>query len=91
MGKHNDKQFTEGFKSMLRGGMKQQFQEGLRQGTFAACKVIHDKALNEEKTAEERLEDIVNFCEVFASLKPKNGQNSTDEGENANESTDPES
>lgn len=89
MGKHNDKQFTEGFKNMLRGGFKEQYQNGLRQGTYAACKVIHDKAVDDSMTPEERLQKIIEFCEVFASLKQNKGDDAKEGDED--ESTDSES
>jgi len=56
------KTFNEGFKSAQRNG--------LLQGATAISKVVLDKANDTRKTPEQRLEDIVRFCEV--SLKKKN-------------------
>ena len=53
--------FTDGFSKM--------FQNGLHQGTYAIAKVLYDKACDESKTYEERIQDIKKFCEV--SLKNK--------------------
>lgn len=53
--------FNEGFKTVRR--------DGVFQGAVAICKVILNKANAPGKTAEERLSDIVEFCET--SLKNK--------------------
>lgn len=52
-------EFNKGYKSV--------FQNGLLQGSKAVCKVVLDKANDERKTLEERIEDIKKFCRV--SLK----------------------
>lgn len=52
-------EFNKGYKSV--------FQSGLLQGSKAVCKVIFDKANDDSKTLEERIEDIKKFCKV--SLK----------------------
>lgn len=41
----------------------------LAAGAIAMCHVIQDKATDESKSAEERLADIIEFCET--SLKKK--------------------
>lgn len=55
------KAFNDGFKSVQ--------QAGLLQGAIAISKVVLDKANNKNKTPEERLKDIIEFCEI--SLKNK--------------------
>ena len=62
MGKHNDKAFQDKIKMTFRNNLEKQFRNGLAQGTYAACKVIYDRATNEEKSAEERLATIIQFC-----------------------------
>lgn len=52
-------EFTKGYRSV--------FRSGLLQGSKAVCKVIFDKADDDSKTLEERIEDIKKFCKV--SLK----------------------
>ena len=56
------KAFNDGFKSVQ--------QAGLLQGAVAISKVILDKANDTSKTPDERLKDIIKFCEV--SLRNKN-------------------
>ena len=86
MSKHNDKAFTAMFKSKLRDGFKEQFQSGLAQGTYAACKVLHDKATDESKTPEERIRTIVQFCETFLKGKIGSELAAKAEGESSSES-----
>lgn len=54
--------FNEGFEAARR--------TGLLQGAVAISKVVLDKANDTSKTPEERLADIIKFCEV--SLHNKN-------------------
>ena len=69
MAKHNDKEFQERIKAQerikmaLRENLEKQFRNGVTQGMYAACKVISDKASDEAKTHEERINDIITFCE----------------------------
>lgn len=56
------KAFDEGFKAV--------FQQGLLQGSKAICHVILEKAKGVDQTDEERLCEIIKFCEV--SLQNKN-------------------
>lgn len=37
---------------------------GIAIGVQTVCKVIYDKAMNKDKSKEERLDDIINFCKV---------------------------
>lgn len=62
-GRHNDLLFKQQFQR----GLQRQHSAGVAQGAYAMCKVIHDKAVEEGKTAEERLEWITNFCEKLLS------------------------
>ena len=62
MGKHNDKEFHDKLQASFRQGLEKQFRNGLAQGLYAGCKVIADKAVNEEMSPEERLSDILAFC-----------------------------
>lgn len=51
--------------------LKQTFRNGLLQGTTAICAVILEKAKQEDKTAEERINDIKTFCETGLGAKKK--------------------
>ena len=68
MAKHNDKEFQDRIKAQerikmtLRENLEKQFRNGITQGMYAACKVISDKASDETKTYEERINDIITFC-----------------------------
>lgn len=42
---------------------------GLLQGSMAIAKVVLDKANDTQKTPEERLADIIQFCEVSLGNK----------------------
>ena len=77
MAKHNDKAFNALLKEKFNGGFQKQFQNGLAQGTYAACKVMYDMATNETKTPEERIADIVRFSQTF--LKRKLQESGADE------------
>lgn len=59
--KELEKAFNDGFKAVR--------QAGLLQGAIAISKVVLDKANNKNKTSEERLKDIIEFCEI--SLRNK--------------------
>lgn len=65
MDSKTEKQLNKVFKEKF----KEVHLNGLLQGTKAISKVILDKANDTSKTSEERLEDIIKFCEV--SLKEK--------------------
>ena len=72
MGKHND----QVFKRVVTGGLQKQHTAGIAQGAYAMCKVILDKATNEAKPVEQRLEDVIAFCKVcnrLADGKPIEG------------------
>lgn len=47
----------------------------LAAGAVAMCKVIRDKATDESKSVEERLADVVAFCET--SLNKKESEDAT--------------
>lgn len=60
MSKHND----NALKDVLKKGLRNQFMDGLKQGTVAVCMVINEKASDTSKTIEERIDDIMKFCSV---------------------------
>lgn len=72
-GKHNDELFAQTF----REGFKKQYQNGLLTGSKAICKVVHDKATDDAKTPEERIEDIKKFCGVLLGLNVVNTDEKT--------------
>lgn len=69
MAKHNDKEFQDRIKAQekvkmaLRNNLEKQFRNGIAQGVYAVCKAIFDKASDESKTFEERINSIIAFCE----------------------------
>lgn len=81
MAKHNDKEFQDRIKAQerikmaLRENLEKQFRNGITQGMYAACKVIFDKASDESRSHEERIKDIVTFCEP--ALKNRNAKPET--------------
>lgn len=64
MGKHNDQLF----KKVVTGGLQKQHSAGIAQGAYAMCRVVLEKATDETKTVEQRLKDVIDFCEVCAKL-----------------------
>ena len=62
--RHNDELFRKTFEE----GFKKQFQNGLLQGSRAMCKVVYDRASDESKPAQERLDYIKSFCGVLLNL-----------------------
>lgn len=54
-----EKQLREAFNK----GFESTHRIGLVQGAIAIAKVVLDKANNENKAPEDRLDDIIKFCE----------------------------
>lgn len=75
--RHNDALFT----AAVRRELQNQHAAGLKQGVYAVCKVVNEKATVDGKTAEERLNDIIAFVAVWGKTKdePKNAQQFTEE------------
>lgn len=65
MSKHND----QVFKRVVTGGLQKQHTAGVAQGAYAMCKVVLEKATDETKPVEQRLEDVIAFCEICTKLK----------------------
>lgn len=65
-GKHNDQLFRQHF----REGFQRQHNNGIAQGAYAMCKVIHDKAVNTDIAEEERLQWIIAFTSTMLNYKP---------------------
>ncbi len=59
--RHNDKLLD----ATVRKHLQEQFSNGLKQGVYATCKVVKDKAMAEGKTEQERLNDILAFVDSF--------------------------
>lgn len=57
--------FNDGFKSVQR--------KGLLEGAIAISKVIFDKATAKNKSPEEKLSDIIRFCEVSLQNRTESG------------------
>lgn len=66
------KKQEEALRQEFKKGFEEQFKNGMTQGAYAICKVIHDKATNDSISVEERLAEIVRFCEVSLNVnQPK--------------------
>lgn len=77
MAKHNDKEFHEELMMSFKQKLEEQFRRGLAQGMFAACKVMLDKASDEQKTTEELVEDIKVFCSQIVKMGTDDSSAST--------------
>ncbi len=72
MAKHNDKEFQKKLQLTFRDKLYDQFRGGLAQGMYAACKTILSRATDETKTQEERLQNVIAFCEpIMNANSPK--------------------
>lgn len=49
-------------------------QAGLAAGTKAISQVIYNIAINEEKSLEERMNDIIKFCSVGLAIGEKKAE-----------------
>lgn len=68
----NQKRIDELFlKQEFEKKFKEQFRNGLLQGTVAFSKVVRDKATDETKPVEDRLDDIIEFCDVALKNFPQ--------------------
>lgn len=88
MGKHNDKAFQDALRYTFGSGLERQHRNGLAQGTYAACKVVYDKAVDESKTYEERINSIKKFCETFLNNKIGKAVENQEEPSTAMDSAD---
>ena len=73
MGKHND----QVFRKVVTGGLRKQHSAGIAQGAYAMCKVVLDKATDESKTIEQRLNDVIAFCSVCTNIADKPNDSNT--------------
>lgn len=58
----------EALVAAFKKGLKEQYHRGLLDGTRAFTKVIYDKATDETKSVEERLQDVVQFAKVSLNI-----------------------
>ena len=58
----------EALVAAFKKGFKEQYRRGLLDGTRAFTKVIYDKATDETKSVEERLQDVVQFAKVSLNI-----------------------
>lgn len=81
LAKHNDNRFKQAIKNenkmraVFTQGLQDQLRSGIAQGTYAACKVMYDKAMDTTKGAEERLNDIIAFCKPVIEAVTKAKEN----------------
>ena len=64
MGKKITKVQEQQLQNLFEKRFKEMFQSGIATGARSVCSVVQDMALNEKKTTEERLNDIVKFCKT---------------------------
>lgn len=64
MSKHNDNVF----KRVVTDGLRKQHTAGVAQGAYAMCNVVLAKATDENKSAEQRLTDVIEFCRICTKM-----------------------
>lgn len=60
----NDVPNMDGIEAKLRDAMRSATNNGIMAGAKAMCNLVLDKAENPDKTAEEKLQDIISFCKT---------------------------
>lgn len=63
----NDVPNMDDIETKLRDVMRSATNNGIMAGARAMCNLVLDKAENPDKTAEERLQDIVDLCKANLS------------------------
>lgn len=63
---------AEEFEKQIREKFEYVRTQGLIAGSKTMCGVVLEKAKNEEKSVEERLHEIIDFCEVSLRVAEKN-------------------
>ena len=58
---------------IFKRALQKTHRDGLLQGSKAMCNVVLNKARDKTKTAEERLKDIVDFCNTSLENKQRKG------------------
>ena len=51
------------FEKAIKDELKKQYIQGLTVGSKSICKVIFDKAIDPKKSPEEKITEIVEFCD----------------------------
>lgn len=59
----------DNLRNELQDALKKQYVRGLTDGTKAIAGVVFEKAKDQTKTAEERIDDIIAFCTPSLGLK----------------------
>lgn len=62
---------SESARQAMRQTLEKTHRDGLSQGAYAMAKVIHDKLTAEGKTAQEKVDDAIEFCAVMISAKDR--------------------
>ena len=60
---------------MLTETLRDTHRNGLLQGSKAMCAVIYEKAIDSSRTYEDRIADIITFCEISLGDKEPLGTN----------------
>ncbi len=53
----------------IRSELEKQHSAGIAQGAYAMCQVVLSQAKDDSKSAEERLQNIVEFCSICIDPK----------------------
>lgn len=69
------KETNEKLTSLVQAKLLEQRQNGLAEGCKAVSKVVYDKATDESKTYEDRIRDIITFCEIGLAIKTEDKEN----------------
>ena len=72
------KETNEKLTSLVQAKLLEQRQNGLAEGCKAISKVVYDKATDESKSYEERIRDIIIFCETGLTIKTEEEENKSE-------------
>ena len=60
-------EFPEELEQAIRSQLRQQLANGIAEGVYATCGVVRDLATEAGISAEDRLDNIIRFCETGKS------------------------
>lgn len=59
------------FENVVKDALSKQHKRGLKEGAYAYCKVVLEHATEAHKSAEERLEEVIKFCNAIIENEEK--------------------
>ena len=59
------------FENVVKDALSKQHQRGVKEGAYAICKVILEHATETHKTADKRIEEVINFCNALVEKKER--------------------